>query len=97
MGVPKGSGRKVGSWLTLGSFQRADQEARCGGQQVASCEGTGASFAGVRRTCLKFSTSHCFSLSSATTDATFPDLCFLTCEMGAMLPNSKTSEGWQVI
>ena len=47
--------------------------------------------------CLKFSTSHCFSLSSTTTGATFPDLYFLTCEMGVMLPNSKTSEGWEVI
>lgn len=48
MGVPKGSGRKVRSWLTLGSFQRPDQEARCEGQEVASCEETSASFAGVR-------------------------------------------------
>ena len=39
MGVPKGSGRKVGPWLTLGSFQRADQEARCGARRWQAVKG----------------------------------------------------------
>lgn len=46
---------------------------------------------------IKFPASHFLSLCSKAKDATFPDRCFLTCEMGVMLPKSKTFEGWEVI
>lgn len=64
--------------MTLGFFRGADWQAGDGGR---GWKERGIGSAGMRA-CPMFSISRFFSLCSKVKDVTFPDLCFLTCEMG---------------
>lgn len=75
--------------MTLGFFRGAAWQAGGGGQ---GWKERGIGSAG-SRACPVFSISRFFSLCSKVKNVNFADLCFLTCEMSVMRPDSNRWEG----